>query len=525
MRWMLSREDVPTADDPLPLVRGGILADEMGLGKTHMIAALMARSEMPTLVIATVATLDHWVLTLRAHGLHPCCVLSRDHATTLGGGIVNASRIVVTTVSAMPSARRVVKIGGEKASPVAIAEIFARSWGRIVLDEAHVIRNATTLLHKTLLTLEAAHRWAVTGAPIQNRERDLQALATWVGVSDLPAAAIVDELVLRRCPDWSSNEGIDAHTSSMPARPPVLHRRDIVLDFPIDSVEAAIYSTLHNAIIDSLPSGCTTAPVGLMIRCRQAASHPRMLIAAAVNAAHNVSSASTTEARFVSPVVRALAQMHTSGILDVARIDPTFGTKARWVVRDLVDDTDVSTRSLVFCDWIDQMYDLRAALLDECPTACVTMYHGRMTRVERNASIVAFSTAVAGRDVAPIVMFVQVQCGAVGINLQAANRVYILGPQWNPTVEKQAVARAYRLGQTRTVQAVHVVMRNTVDVQVVVVQNRKNIDIATILMGRITVDDHEKNAGDGQDIYEDDDRLQEIQPSSKITRDTAQGIV
>ena len=148
VRWMAAREEGGRAEE-VAHVRGGILADRMGTGKTHMVAALMARRPVPTLVIATIGTLDHWFETLRRHGLHPCRVLSRDHAARLGKGSVEHSSTVVTVASAF-----VGRPGREH--PTAVAEMFARSWGRVVLDEAHVIRNPSTQLHRALKRLNAA---------------------------------------------------------------------------------------------------------------------------------------------------------------------------------------------------------------------------------------------------------------------------------------------------------------------------------------------------------------------------------
>lgn len=480
--WMVGRE---TAEGgPIPGVRGGVLADAMGLGKTHTVAALMARRRMPTLVIATIPTLQHWFDTLRRHDLHPCCVLSRDHAKTLGGGVVKHSLTVVTVVTALLTARTA--SAARCCMPAAIDEMFSRPWGRVVLDEAHVIRNPATQVHKTLSRLNAAHRWAVTGTPIQNRERDLQALAAWLGAGpSLPAAAVVQHLVLRRALQDCPPTADDATVGPQP--PPPLVRHDVVLDFHDGSDEARIYAALCPHLRGTGPdlSAVSDQGWGALLRCRQAASHPRMLVAASAAAARLLAGASATEVRHLPAVDRTLAAMDAAGVLDIARLDPSFGTKARWVVRDLVEaaEADPETRSIVFCDWLDQMQDLQDALVDECPGARTWRYHGGISPAARSRSIQEFSSRRCAGAAGPVVMFIQVQCGAVGINLQAANRVYILGPQWNPTVELQAVARAHRLGQTRAVHALHVTVRGTVDEHVQGVQGRKLSDIAVVLGG------------------------------------------
>ncbi|XXG98291.1 myosin II light chain [Hypoxylon texense] len=66
-----------------------------------------------------------------------------------------------------------------------------------------------------------------------------------------------------------------------------------------------------------------------------------------------------------------------------------------------------------------------------------------------------------------------IETGAVGLNLTVANQVHIVEPQWNPSVEEQAVARALRMGQTREVTIVRYVMEKTVERNIVDLQQKK----------------------------------------------------
>ncbi|TEA10443.1 Transcription termination factor 2 [Colletotrichum sidae] len=66
-----------------------------------------------------------------------------------------------------------------------------------------------------------------------------------------------------------------------------------------------------------------------------------------------------------------------------------------------------------------------------------------------------------------------IETGAVGLNLTAANRVHIVEPQWNPSVEDQAVARAMRMGQKREVAIFRYIVRDTVEQNIVHMQQKK----------------------------------------------------
>ena len=65
------------------------------------------------------------------------------------------------------------------------------------------------------------------------------------------------------------------------------------------------------------------------------------------------------------------------------------------------------------------------------------------------------------------------KAGGQGLNLTAADYIYILDPWWNPAVEAQAVDRAHRIGQTRRVFAYRLIARDTVEEKIVALQDRK----------------------------------------------------
>ncbi|RYP14627.1 hypothetical protein DL765_006242 [Monosporascus sp. GIB2] len=72
------------------------------------------------------------------------------------------------------------------------------------------------------------------------------------------------------------------------------------------------------------------------------------------------------------------------------------------------------------------------------------------------------------------VLLMSFETGAVGLTLTVANRVHIVEPQWNPSVEEQAIARALRMGQTRTVTIVKYITVNTVEQNIITLQKKKS---------------------------------------------------
>lgn len=126
------------------------------------------------------------------------------------------------------------------------------------------------------------------------------------------------------------------------------------------------------------------------------------------------------------------------------------------------------------------------------------VYHGGMSAGEKKDALMFFDMSKCRT------IIMQIGCGGVGLNIQAASRVYILSPTWNPCIESQvrggaraawairpsrrptciavlqAIARAYRLKQTRDVTAIRVVIEDTVDERCLQVQQRKGENVVRV---------------------------------------------
>ncbi|KAL1918032.1 uncharacterized protein VTP21DRAFT_3298 [Calcarisporiella thermophila] len=127
---------------------------------------------------------------------------------------------------------------------------------------------------------------------------------------------------------------------------------------------------------------------------------------------------------------------------------------------------DTTTKSVVFSQWTSFL-DLVEPHLEEAGLQYVRL-DGKMPSVKREAAIDAFQT-----DPNVTVFLMSLKCGSLGLNLTAANQVFLLDPWWNPAVEDQATDRIYRLGQTRPVRIFRLVIENTVEDRVIERQNIK----------------------------------------------------
>ncbi|EKJ67612.1 hypothetical protein FPSE_12193, partial [Fusarium pseudograminearum CS3096] len=89
------------------------------------------------------------------------------------------------------------------------------------------------------------------------------------------------------------------------------------------------------------------------------------------------------------------------------------------------------------------------------------------------------------------VLLITMQTGAVGLTLTVATQVHIIEPQWNPSVEEQAIARALRMGQSKSVKVFRYIMKNTVEERILALQKKKR-DLV-----RFTIDGNSRDGVSG----------------------------
>jgi SNF2 family DNA or RNA helicase len=434
--WMIARE--------LDLkVRGGILADEPGMGKTIMTIGLMlALPKKCTLIVAPKSVVHQWYMEIKKFSDLSVAMVDRQ---TEPMSKADLPSVVVVSYGLLRPKRETAKKPGTflaAARDPAYHWIMDVPWSRIVLDEAHMMKNPKTQVAKGAMRLRInAVKFALTGTPIQNSRTDLMTLAGWMGYFESSAARdVCKRLVLRRTiedvPDFVL---------------PPLHVRVESIEF--NDMERAMYEAVEQyarkRVANALKSTRNNMEIlEAILRCRQICSHPQMFI-------DGMRKKMTVE--YEDDFREEL--LEDDWTEPVSKMDRT--------VR-VIQDMPEGEKAVIMCSFIQEMTTYAAAIQDSMPGVRCAMFHGGLNDDKRVQVLEDFRTAPETR-----VLLVQILAGGTGLNLQGANHVIILSPQWNPMWEVQALGRCYRHGQTRPVTLTRMVVRQTIEERICEIQSDK----------------------------------------------------
>jgi superfamily II DNA or RNA helicase len=318
-----------------------------------------------------------------------------------------------------------------------------------VLDEAQAIKNASSESAKAARLIRADHRLALSGTPVQNHLGELWSLFEFLNPGMMGSATIFKETTQK-------SVGNDAATRSALARamrPFILRRtkEQVAKDLPqkleqtlfceLGAVQRKAYNELRDHYRASLleriaKEGMNKAKIQVLealLRLRQAACHP--------------------------------------GLIDKAK-SKEGSAKLDTLMEQVSEVLEENHKVLVFSQFTSFLAIVRKRL-----DAAGTVYEyldgktrDRQERVERFQN-----------DPKCKLFLISLKAGGLGLNLTAAEYVFLLDPWWNPAVESQAIDRAHRIGQTRQVFAYRLIAKDTVEEKVLQLQQTKK-DLADAII-------------------------------------------
>jgi superfamily II DNA or RNA helicase len=410
---------------------GGCLADDMGLGKTVMVLALLEarRAEgvdRPSVAIVPRSLIFNWLdeAARFAPGLRILDYTGEARATTR----FEDADLVLTTYGTL---RR------------DAARLTEQDFDYVILDEAQAIKNAATASAKAARVLRGRHRLALSGTPIENHLGELWSLFEFLNPGLLgPAAAFGRAITGAR---GERGDGLDLAVIGRALRPFILRRTK---DQVAPELPAKVEQTIH----------CELEPAERKFYDDLRAHYRQTLLAAVARRGLNRSKIQVLEA-----LLRLRQAASHTGLVDARRAGDS-SAKFEMLVSRLREIIDEGHKALVFSQFTSLLGLLRPRL-DQHGIAYEYLDGRTRDRAERVAHF--------EHDAECRVFLISLKAGGVGLNLTAADYVFLLDPWWNPAVEAQAVDRAHRIGQARHVFAYRLIARDTVEEKIAELQETK----------------------------------------------------
>ncbi|MEM6792516.1 MAG: DEAD/DEAH box helicase [Acidobacteriota bacterium] len=433
---------------------GGCLADDMGLGKTVQVLALLQMrrirpiqswERLPSIIVVPRSLVHNWIeeagrFTPKLRLLNYTGPGREEYQ-----GSFDDYDVIVTTYGTL---RRDVE------------QLKEIEFDYAILDEAQAIKNSSSQAAKACRQLMAQHRLALTGTPVENHLGELWSLFEFLNPGMLGQAVLKD---LEGTPTDS-----EALATVSAALQPFIFRRtkEEVLDDLPEKTELTLYCELEGEQLEMYNQLREYYRISLNERIEQVGLRKSKI-----------------------QVLEALLRLRQAachpGLIDEERVGDA-SAKLDNLLKYLEEVLDEGHKALVFSQFTSLLSILRTQLDDR---GVVYEYLDGRTR-KRQEKVERFQNDEDCR-----LFLISLKAGGVGLNLTAADYVFILDPWWNPAVEAQAVDRAHRIGQTRPVFAYRLISRGTVEEKIMELQGSKKqladaiLSADKSLIGELSADD------------------------------------
>ncbi len=413
---------------------GGILADDMGLGKTLQILALIQKqikkSKKPNLIVVPTTLLFNWELEMKKFA--PKLTYHFYYGGDRNKEMKHFKKynIVFTTYGIMTRD---------------IETLKEFKFNYIVLDESQAIKNPASLRYKAAFLLQANHKLTLTGTPIENSTFDLYAQMNFVNPGFFGSIESFKEHYSKAI-DKEGNIEVSKELNKM-ISPFILRRtkEQVAKDLPektenilfceMEDEQRKVYDAFRNKYRDQL--------LGRIQRDGLAKSK-----------------------LYVLEGLMKLRQICDSpAILSDEEDYGNQSVKIKELVRHINEKTS-NHKILVFSQFVRMLKLIKEELIRD--KIDFEYLDGQSSKKNREESVNRFQDNPECR-----VFLISLKAGGTGLNLTAADYVYIVDPWWNPAVENQAIDRTHRIGQGKKVFAYRMICKNTIEEKILNLQAKK----------------------------------------------------
>jgi SNF2 family DNA or RNA helicase len=453
IQWCLNKE-VNYDNNYNSVIKGGIVADEMGLGKTIVMIGLMyVNFVKKTLIVVPPILMEQWYNEIYRISGHKAFIyhgktkkdldLKKDSVLDA----FNKAIIVITSYN-------IVSIQKKNNTRTKLNILHKIKWDRIIMDEAHHLRNKNTTRFLGCINLHAKYRWLLSGTPIQNKKSDFIHLCYILS----PDFYISQK---NKKNENTLEQNVNVNVNELEK---IQIKKTDVIEF-----------IKENHVLKR-----TKKNVGLELEDFQSNdnfvnwnSQDEKKFAQEIHSVVKVSKVANTDNQITTfakqmsatlggngaliAVLRAkqtcimpyLMKKTVQWLVDTNKINNDYlkplsnqgSSKLEKVLEILLERKDNGKGKIIFCQFREEMNYIYEKCIENGFSSMII--DGRCSGKNRKESL---KTAVD-------VLILQIQTGCEGLNLQENySEVYFVSPNWNPSIEDQAIARCHRMGQKNIVQ-------------------------------------------------------------------------
>ncbi len=427
---------------------GGCLADDMGLGKTVQYIAYLLHLKQtgklsePALLICPTSVLGNWQKELERFApdlrVYVHYGPQRGKKELFNQKVESADLVLTSYVL----------------SHLDEEELSSQVWGALGLDEAQYIKNNLTKQAKSIRRLQAQHRVALSGTPMENRLTELWSIVDFLNPRYLGSLSSFKKRYILPI-ERTNDPKLIAQVQKL-IQPFLLRRSKkdprIQLDLPVKQEtnlyvklsleQAVLYENVLRMLFEKVdelsPMERRGAVLSTLTKLKQICNHSLLL-----------------EKDSVKPI--------TEG-----------SNKLQRLLEMVQDIRQANERCLIFTQFVGMGRILQQAIEQELGEKALFL-HGSLGKSARDRMISLFqqSAEQEGDEAGAGILILSLKAGGTGLNLTAANHVIHFDRWWNPAVEDQATDRAYRIGQTKNVQVYKMITLGTLEERIDELLERK----------------------------------------------------
>ncbi|TAE17816.1 MAG: helicase SNF2 [Bacteroidetes bacterium] len=422
---------------------GGILADDMGLGKTIQALCFMnhlreKNESLKALVVCPTTLLFNWENEIKK--FTPSLQFHVHHGATRDKKALHNidNEVIITTYGTLRSD---------------IKLFIDINFDYVVLDESQAIKNPNSKVAKAAVLLQAKNKLCLSGTPLQNNTFDIYAQMNFLNPGMLGSVEFFKQEFAVPIDKFGEKEQkehlrrllypfILRRTKEQVAKdlPP---KTEMILFCEMGDEQRNIYNAYRNEFRDKI----------MGVVAEQGIQRSQLTI--------------------LQGLMKLRQICDSPAIMNEEERFPNVSVKLDELTREIEENIS-NHKALVFSQFLGMLAIIRQRLNElNIPYA---YFDGSTSTADREKAIQKFQENDECR-----VFLISLKAGGVGLNLTAADYVYIVDPWWNPAVEQQAIDRTHRIGQTKNIFAYRMICKDTVEDKILKLQEKKKV-LATELI-------------------------------------------